>query len=51
MADQTSVATRTESPDGFLADRQRFWDAFTRFTMFAVVAVAVVLILMAIFLL
>ncbi len=51
MADQTTVATTTETPDAFLADRERFWGSFTRFTMIAVTAVVILLILMAIFLL
>jgi hypothetical protein len=34
----------------FLADRQRFWTGFTRFTVIAASGIAILLILMAIFL-
>lgn len=36
--------------EAFLADRQRFWFGFTRFTVGVVVVVVVVLILMVVFL-
>lgn len=39
-----------ETEDAFLADRQRFWFGFTRFTVGVVVVVVAVLILMTIFL-
>jgi hypothetical protein len=45
----TSAAPLTE--DAFLADRQKFWSAFTGATMGAAIFVAVLLILLAIFLL
>lgn len=58
MAEQTTVVTQTttvatgaETPDAFLADRERFWTSFTRFTTGTVVVVVVVLVLMALFLL
>jgi hypothetical protein len=40
-----------ETPDAFLADRQRFWSGFTSFTFGSVAFMAVLLILMAVFLL
>ena len=36
--------------DAFLADRQRFWFGFTRFTIGVVVVVILALILMTVFL-
>jgi heme/copper-type cytochrome/quinol oxidase subunit 2 len=52
MADtltRSSPAPLTE--DAFLADRQRFWGAFSNFVLVSVIAVVIVLVLMAIFLL
>ena len=40
-----------ETPEAFLADRQRFWGSFTHFTLGIVISVIVLLVLMAIFLL
>ena len=42
---------RVETPEAFLADRQRFWSGFTHFTLASVIFVVLVLVLMAIFLL
>jgi len=42
---------RAETPEAFLADRQRFWGSFTRFTLGSVIFIIVLLVLMAIFLL
>jgi len=42
---------RAETPEAFLADRQRFWSGFTHFTLASVIFVVLVLVLMAIFLL
>ncbi len=39
-----------ETEEAFLADRQRFWTAWTRFTLWNVVAIVVLLILMTVFL-
>ncbi len=50
MAEQTTVVSRTESPEAFLADRQRFWISFTRFTMGSVIGVVILLVLLAVFL-
>jgi hypothetical protein len=50
MAEQTTIVTGVETPEAFLADRQRFWVGFTRFTTFAVIAITILLILMAVFL-
>jgi hypothetical protein len=46
----TYPATPVETPEAFLADRQRFWSSFTHFTLGSVIFIVVVLILMAIFL-
>jgi hypothetical protein len=53
MSDHSSSRTfqGPETPDAFLADRQRFWNSFTNLTFGSVVFLAVLLILMAIFLL
>lgn len=42
--------TPVETPEAFLADRQRFWDGFTHFTLGSTIAIIILLILMAIFL-
>lgn len=39
-----------ETEEQFLADRQRFWFGFTRFTVTVVCVVVLVLILMTVFL-
>ena len=39
-----------ETEEAFLADRQRFWFGFTRFTIGVVCAVVLLLILMTVFL-
>jgi hypothetical protein len=44
----TTVVTGAETPEAFLADRQRFWVGFTRFTVAVVALVVFVLIVMAI---
>lgn len=44
------TTTGPETEEMFLADRQRFWLAWTRFTLWVAVLVAIVLILMVIFL-
>jgi len=56
MADHSATASHpppggVETPEAFLADRQRFWGAFTNFTLGSVISIVVLLILMAIFLL
>jgi hypothetical protein len=50
MAQRPTLFRGPETEDAFLADRQRFWFAFTRFTMWVVGAVVLVLILMTVFL-
>jgi hypothetical protein len=40
-----------ETPEAFLADRQSFWNGFTKFTLGAVICIIVLLVGMAIFLL
>jgi hypothetical protein len=47
----TTMPARSETPEAFLADRQRFWDGFTHFTLYAVIFVVLVLVGMATFLL
>jgi hypothetical protein len=42
---------RAETPEAFLADRQRFWASFTHFTLGSVIFIIVLLVLMAVFLL
>ncbi len=56
MADHSTLATRPaanapETPEAFLADRQRFWSGFTHFTLASLIFVVAVLVLMALFLL
>jgi len=42
---------RVETPEAFLADRQRFWNSFTHFTLGSVIFILLLLVGMAIFLL
>jgi hypothetical protein len=54
MAEHSTTAPTTmpaETPEEFLADRQRFWDGFTHFTLGSVIFLVVLLVLMAFFLL
>jgi hypothetical protein len=56
MADHSTTApsmmtTRSETPEAFLADRQRFWDSFAHFTLYSVIFVVILLVGMAVFLL
>lgn len=55
MAEHSTTAahplTKVETPDAFLADRQRFWSGFTHFTLGCTIFIVVLLILMAVFLL
>jgi hypothetical protein len=54
MSEHSHVAhapMQAETPEEFLADRQSFWNGFTKFTLWSVIFVVVVLVLMAIFLL
>ncbi len=46
-----STPMRVETPEAFLADRQRFWSGFTHFTLGCVIFIVLLLIGMAIFLL
>lgn len=53
MSDHATTAhpvTPVETPEAFLADRQRFWSGFTHFTLGVVIAIVILLVLMAIFL-
>ncbi|MGE0415535.1 MAG: hypothetical protein AB7O80_01910 [Acetobacteraceae bacterium] len=51
MADHgSSTFTGPETPEEFLAERQRLWNGFTHATTAAVVLSALTLILMAVFL-
>ncbi len=42
---------QAETPEHFLADRQSFWNGFTKFTLASVIFVVLLLVGMAIFLL
>jgi hypothetical protein len=48
---QPTMFRGPETPEAFLADRQRFWDSWTHFTLGSVIAIIVLLVLMALFLL
>ena len=50
MAQHNSTFTGPDTQDAFLADRQRAFDGFVRFTTISCVFLAVLLSLMAIFL-
>jgi hypothetical protein len=47
----TPVTTRDETPEAFLADREGFWNGFTRFTLWTVICLVLLLVGMAVFLL
>jgi hypothetical protein len=51
MAEQSTVFRGPETPEGFLADRQRTWQAFTGATLASIIGVVIVLVGMAVFLL
>ena len=54
MSEHSHVAhapMQAETPEEFLADRQSFWNGFTKFTLWSVIFIVVLLVLMAIFLL
>jgi hypothetical protein len=54
MSDHSHAAPTTtgdETPQAFLADRQSFWNGFTRFTLYSVIFLVVLLVGMAVFLL
>lgn len=54
MSDHGTIAHSTgpvETPEAFLADRQRFWSGFTHFTLGSVIFLVILLVLMAVFLL
>ncbi len=55
MSDHSTTATNTmarvETPEAFLADRQRFWSGFTHFTLGVVIAIILLLVFLAIVLL
>ena len=56
MAEHSTLATQPaghapETPEAFLADRQRFWSGFTHFTLASLIFVVALLVLMALFLL
>jgi hypothetical protein len=46
-----STTTRDETPEEFLADRQVFWNGFTKFTLWVVIFLILLLVGMAVFLL
>lgn len=47
---QTTVFRGPETPEAFLADRQRFWEGWTRFTRGSLIFLILLLIAMAVFL-
>lgn len=54
MSDYSHAASppmQAETPEAFLADRQSFWNGFTKFTLGVVIFIIVLLVAMAIFLL
>ena len=54
MSDHSHAAyppMRAETPEAFLADRQSFWDGFTKFTLWSVIFIVLLLVGMAVFLL
>jgi hypothetical protein len=51
MSEHDTAVQRAETPDAFLADRQRFWNGFTNFTLGSVIFMVLLLIGMAVFLL
>jgi hypothetical protein len=50
MAEHSSINQGPETPEAFVADRQRFWNGFTHAATGSVIAAALILICMAIFL-
>ena len=48
MAQHPITVPGHETPEEFLADRERFWHAWTRFTTGAVIFLVVLLVLMAV---
>ena len=55
MADHAHTAAPHDqnvalTPDAFIADRQRFWNGFTRFVVTTTFSVVVILVLLALFL-
>jgi hypothetical protein len=54
MSDHSHAANppmQAETPEDFLADRQSFWNGFTKFTLGVVIFLVLLLIALAIFLL
>ena len=52
MSQPTTTPTApVETPEAFLADRQRFWNGFTHFTLAMVIFIVLLLVGMAVFLL
>jgi Bacterial aa3 type cytochrome c oxidase subunit IV len=54
MSDHSHAALppmQAETPEAFLADRQSFWNGFTKFTLWVVIFIVLLLIGMAVFLL
>lgn len=50
MAQSPRLFRGPETEDAFVADRQRFWFSFTRFTAWVVGLIVLLLILMTVFL-
>jgi hypothetical protein len=48
MSEHTTVVTEQETPEAFLADRQRFWTSFTHFVLATLAGVLLILIGLAV---
>jgi hypothetical protein len=51
MAEHSTTFRGPETPEAFLADRQRFWNFFTNANLFGVIFMVILLVGMAVFLL
>ena len=54
MSEQPHAALppmRAETPEAFLADRESFWNGFTKFTLWTAILIVLLLVGMAVFLL
>jgi len=50
MAEQSKIFTGPDTQEAFEADRERFFNGFTNFTLISCILLAVLLVLMRIFL-
>ena len=49
MSEHTTVVTEVETPEAFLADRQRFWQSWTHFIVATIAAVVLILLGLVVF--